>query len=400
MGKIIGGILLVAGTTIGGGMLSLPISTAKSGFLYSTLLFIACWALMTFTAFLTLEVNLCFPRNSNMVSMAKHTLGKPGAILAWTAYLLLLYSVVSGYIAGGQDVFLGLLHSIGINAPAALCGIAFVAIFGSIVTGGVRQVDIVNRILMIIKLAAIFSLIFFIGKQSSKENYVQGHLPFVLSAISIAMLSFSFSPLIPTLRTYFEDNVSQLRKVILIGTLLPLLCYIGWNAAIFGSVPVAGEFGLERLLLDSQPITGLLASVHHYVPNGSIALIAKVFTSICILTAFVSVTLSLSDYLADGFKIAKKGWGKVFIMSMTFIPPLLTAIIYPRAFILFLSVAGLFCIFMFAFLPAVMAWVCRYRINMDRTYQVVGGKTLLLSAMLLSLLICGLAAFELLGGSI
>jgi tyrosine-specific transport protein len=398
MGKILGGILLVAGTTIGGGMLSLPITTAKSGFLYSTLLFVACWALMTFTAFLTLEVNLCFPRNSHMVSMARNTLGKPGAFITWTAYLLLLYSVVAAYIAGGQDVFLGLLQSLGIHIPTALCGIAFVVIFGSIVTRGVRQVDIVNRILMIFKLGAIFALIFFIGKHADKTNYVQGHIPFVLSAVSIAILSFSFSPLIPTLRAYFNDNVSQLRWVIIIGTALPLLCYIGWNAAIFGSVPVAGDFGLERLVTHNQPITGLLESVHHYVPNGSIALIAKVFTSVCILTAFVSVTLSLSDYLSDGFKITKEGWGKVFILSMTFIPPLLIAIFYPRAFILFLSFAGLFCTLMFALMPALMAWVCRYRKNMLMPYQVVGGKFLIASSIVLSLLLSGLVSYELIIG--
>ena len=172
MNKTVGGILLVAGTTIGGGMLSLPISTAKSGFLYSTLLFIVCWALMTFTAFLTLEVNLCFPKNSHMISMAKHTLGKPGAFITCTAYLLLLYCIVSAYIAGGQDVFQGLLQSLGFNVPAALCGVAFVIIFGSIVTRGVRQVDLVNRLLMLIKMGAIFFLIIFISESRIRFSIV------------------------------------------------------------------------------------------------------------------------------------------------------------------------------------------------------------------------------------
>ena len=397
MNKIIGGIFLVAGTAIGGGMLSLPITTAKSGFVYSSLLFIASWALMTFTAFLTLEVNLCFPRNSNMISMAKSTLGKPGEVLTWISYLFLLYAIVSAYIAAGQDIFQGMLQALGFQVPAGLCGLAFVLLFGSIVTGGVRQVDLINRALMLVKLSAIFSLIIFIGGHASKENYVPGQLSFLLSATSIAILSFGFSPLIPTLRTYFNDNVKQLRWVILIGTLLPLVCYIGWNAAIFGSVPIAGSFGLERLVLHHQPITGLLESVHHYVPNQSISLIAKVFTSICILTAFVSVTLSLSDYLADGFKIVKEGWGKCFIMGMTFVPPLLIAIFYPRAFILFLSFAGFFCIFMFALMPTAMAWACRYGKNKQvMTYQVAGGKTLLLLAMVTSLCICFLVAYELL----
>lgn len=394
MNKTVGGILMVAGTTIGGGMLSLPITTAKSGFLYSTLLFIVCWALMTFTAFLTLEVNLCFPKNSHVISMAKQTLGRPGEFITWTAYLLLLYSVVSAYIAGGQDVFQGLLQSLGYKVPAALCGIGFVVLFGFVVTRGVRQVDLLNRLLMFVKLGAIFFLIIFIGMHAAPEHYQGGHLPFVLSATSIAVLSFSFSPLIPTLRSYFEDDVKQLRWVIMIGTLLPLICYTGWNAAIFGSIPLAGDFGLERLMQHNQPITGLLESLRYYVPSTKISLVAKVFTSICILTAFVSVTLSLSDYLADGFKMTKEGWGKVFIMAMTFLPPLLVAIFYPRAFILFLSFAGLFCIFMFALMPSMMAWVCRYKQKLPMPYQVVGGKFLLLAALITSFLFSALIGYE------
>ena len=86
--KMLGGILLIAGTSIGGGMLGLPIATAKSGIVHSSLLFVICWILMTFTALLTLEVNICFPKQSNVISMARATLGKGGAFICWTVYLL------------------------------------------------------------------------------------------------------------------------------------------------------------------------------------------------------------------------------------------------------------------------------------------------------------------------
>jgi len=395
MNKTIGGTLLVAGTTIGGGMLSLPITTVQSGFLYSTLLFIASWILMTFTAFLTLEVNLCFPRNSHMVSMARHTLGKPGAFIAWTVYLLLLYSIISAYIAGGQDVFHGLLQSIGLELPTAFCAILFVALFGFVVSRGVRQVDIVNRILMFVKMGAIFALIFFIALHAKRANYPQGQFSFILSATSIALLSFAFSPIVPTLRAYFDDDVRQLRIAILLGTVLPLFCYIAWNAVIFATVPETGDFGLGRLMHYSQPISGLLESLHYYIPSSTVMLLAKVFSSVCILTAFVSIALSLSDYLADGFKVNNEGWGKVFITGMTFLPPLLVAIFYPRAFILFLGFAGLFSILLLAFLPTLMAWICRYRLDMDMPYQVIGGKSVLILTMSLTLALGCFAGYDL-----
>ena len=81
--KLIGGILLIVGTSIGGGMLALPIATSYLGFYGSLLLFVGCWLVMTSAALLLLEVNLWLPENSNLISMAKATIGQSGQIVAW-----------------------------------------------------------------------------------------------------------------------------------------------------------------------------------------------------------------------------------------------------------------------------------------------------------------------------
>src|SRR5579872_4381612 len=96
--KLLGGIFLVAGTCIGGGMLGLPIVTAECGLTNSIILFGICWALMTYSAFTTLEVALKFPLHTNLITMAKETLGKYGEIGCWTIYLFFLYALVSAYI--------------------------------------------------------------------------------------------------------------------------------------------------------------------------------------------------------------------------------------------------------------------------------------------------------------
>ena len=83
--RMIGAILLIAGTCIGAGMLALPVSTAAYGFYPSVVLFIVCWSFLTFTALLILEVNLWSKTDSNMISMAAQTLGKLGQAVAWVA---------------------------------------------------------------------------------------------------------------------------------------------------------------------------------------------------------------------------------------------------------------------------------------------------------------------------
>src|SRR5579872_3346282 len=109
--KLIGGVLLVVGTTIGAGILALPVATAELGFWGSIVLLTGCWAMMTACAFLFLEVNLWLPPNSNLISMAGATLGKGGQAVVWTVYLLLLYSILSAYVAGGGDLFHYLLST-------------------------------------------------------------------------------------------------------------------------------------------------------------------------------------------------------------------------------------------------------------------------------------------------
>lgn len=393
--KMLGGILLIAGTCIGGGMLGLPIATAKGGIIHSSLLFIFCWMLMTFAALLTLEVNLCFPKHSNVISMAKATLGKPGAFICWTVYLLFLYALVSAYIAGGQDVLHGLLSVAGLNMPIWICGIIFVVMFGSIVISGIKHVDIFNRLLMVVKLGAVFALMFLISAHIDMTNYESGKAKFLLPALTVAITSFGFSIIVPSLRNYFHDDIKKLRIAIIIGSFLPLVCYIAWNAVIFGLIPLNGDFGLARLTYANQPVTGLLESIQHYISTDKIIFLSRAFTSICVLTAFACVSLGLLDYLSDGFKVSQKGRGKFFVSLATFIPPLTMVIFYPKAFILFLSVAGLCCVMLQALLPAVMAWNCRYVKNISMPYQVFGGKIALIVAFIASMIVIVISGYQL-----
>lgn len=393
--KLFGGILLIAGTCIGGGMLGLPIATAQGGLLASSLLFIACWMLMSFTALLTLEVNLCFPQKSNVISMARATLGKPAEALCWTVYLFFLYALVAAYIAGGQDILRGLLHAVGVNLPVWFSGAIFVGIFGFIVTLGTRQVDMFNRIMMIVKFGSLFVLMMLIAGHVDVGNFASGRAQYLLPVLTVVVTSFGFSIIVPSLRTYFHDDVRQLRIAILVGSFLPLVCYLAWEAAIFGAIPLSGDVGLERLMTSHQPVTGLVQSISYYIPANTVILLTKLFTSICVLTAFVCVSLSLSDYLADGLRLTKDGGQKIIVMMSTFVPPLFTAIFFPRAFIMFLSVAGLCCIVLQSLMPAMMAWNVRYTQRMDMQYQVAGGKFTLLLSIAASTMVLLVSAYYL-----
>lgn len=55
--KLLGSTLIIAGTTIGAGMLALPLASAGIGFSTSLMIMLGLWMLMAFTALLMVEIH-------------------------------------------------------------------------------------------------------------------------------------------------------------------------------------------------------------------------------------------------------------------------------------------------------------------------------------------------------
>lgn len=379
--KLIGGILVIIGTSIGGAMLALPVSTAPGGFFGSTILLFLCWALMTFSALLILEVNLWLPPEANIVSMAKATLGISGETIAWFSELLLLYALVAAYIASGSDVLTSLISLIGFKIPPWFSSILFTVIMGTIVYQGIRSVDYVNRGLMFVKLLAYAILVIAIFPHVNLPRLLEGEPLALKTAVTVAITSYGFATIVPSLRAYFNSDAKKLRIAIIIGSLVPLVCYIFWEMTILGTLPRTGENGLFAMLSSGHSTSDLTRSLSITLNKESITNFSRLFTSICVATSFLGVSLGLSDFLADGFKLIKEGKEKALIYLITFSPPLVVVLFYPTAFIAALNYAGIFCVVLLAFLPALMAWYGRYRCNFKGTYQVAGGKPALIIAM-------------------
>lgn len=393
--KLFGGILLVTGTTIGAGMLALPIATAELGFWGSLVLLIAGWAVMTACAFLFLEVNLWLPEKSNLISMAGVTLGRLGQGVAWVFYLLLLYSILSAYIAGGGDLFHYILMTSGIALPLPVASILFTCVFGVIVYLGIRAVDYFNRGLMFGKLGALILLILLILPFVSSDKLAGGEFTHIMapSGMMVTAVAFGSLMIIPSLRSYFGNDIKSLRKAIFWGTFIPLICYIAWDMVILGVIPLEGSPSLMQITHSSSSNSDLVAALTTLLNKPAITLLTKFFTSICMATSFLSISLSLSDFLSDGLQVKKEGKGNFIVIGSTFVPPLLVVLFYPDAFLRALNYAGICCLVLMILLPPLMAWRGRYHRELALTHgyqaQVGGGKALLVFLVVLASIMIG-----------
>ena len=381
--RFIGGILLIVGTSIGGGMLALPVANAATGFWQSSLFLVLCWAFMTLGAFFILEANLYLPKGKHMVSMAAASLGNYGLLAAWISYLFLLYTLLSAYVSGGSDVLNSLLLKLGVHLNEWQASTLFTLIFGLIVYGGIHFVDYANRLLMFGKLAVYCVLIVLIAPYIDTTQFQHGSIKYISSSVMILITSFGFAIIVPNLRDYFDDDIKQLKKVIFIGSLIPLVCYLAWDAVIIGSLPSDGDKGLASLINNSHTTSALANLLSEKVHNNTINAFFNFFTSICMLTAFLGVSLCLYSFLADGLKLREHGKHGIGLFILTFAPPLILVLYYPGAYIHALSYAGIFCIILLLLLPALMCYFGRRKYS--SVFMVPGGKVSQLSVIVVSI---------------
>lgn len=390
--KFIGGVLLIIGTSIGGGMLALPVSTAEVGFTNSLFFLFLCWLIMTCGALLVLEVNLRLPMGSNLVSMAKVSLGLPGQIIAWVAYLFLLYTLLAAYISGGGDVLQSLLARIDLDAPAWSTALLFTLLFSAIVYRGIKAVDYVNRGLMFGKLGVYLILLIIISPHAEFHTLEGGSLQAITGCLMILIASFSFASIVPSLRDYFENDITVLRRVILLGSFIPLLCYIAWDAVIMASITREGTGGLLALKDAAHATSGLTNALSQAVQSQWITAFFSFFTSICMITAFLGVSIGLFDFLADGLRLQKSGKQGKRVLTFTFLPPLIIVLINPGIYLHALSYAGICCVILLLFLPIIMTWKTRAIVeDAAYTYLVPGGKPVLTILFLLASILLGCA---------
>jgi len=389
--KLLGGILLVSGTTIGAAMLALPVSTGMAGFWPSVLLFVFYWIYMSFTAFLMLEVNLWAKDNDNLMSMVKMTLGKPGQAVSWMLYLFLLYSLTTAYIAGSAPIVIDVVNAtFGVVMPEWAGAIPLLIIFGYFVYRGTQSVDRVNRLLMLGLVVAFASMVFYVAPHVKSELLFHVDWKYILMGLSVVATSFGFHIIIPSLVTYLDRDIAKLKKVIFIGGAIPLLVYILWEFLTLGIIPIEGPNGIEEAFISGG--NGAQHLLTAFLGNPIIATVARFFSFFAIVTSFLGVSLSLSDFLADGLSIQKTRGGRGLLYCLTFLPPLCITLLDPRAFLSALEYAGAFgVVSLLGLFPALMVWSGRYVKGLsDRSpFRTWGGKGMLLLVILVSLAVIG-----------
>lgn len=391
-GSVFGGMLLIAGSCIGSGMLGIPVITGFAGFFPSLLMFALAWAFMTSTGMILVEINGWFKGRTNFISMVAKTFGVGAKALCWVSYLLLFYSILVAYIALSGEHFSSLVSSFtSLYVPAIVSSILFVFLFGSLVLMGTKHVDFFNRWLMLFKIIAFCVLILAAFKfvSPSKLGYTQ--FPSIWISLPILVISFGFHNVIPSLTHYLGDDLKRVRLSILGGSLITFAVYVVWQVIALGILPIEGEHGIIASYKEGVDAAAALGS---YTQNIIIDQSVKLFAFFAILTSFLAQTMTLSHFLGDGLKAKNKD--SIGLVVLALIPPLLFEVLNPTVFYLALKFAGGVCaVILFGIMPVCMLWKGHYHLGHRVHLRLLAHKAILVIIALFSFFILVYTLFQL-----
>ena len=370
---LVGGTLLIAGTSIGVGMLALPVVTAAGGFIPSLLIYLICWLFMVAFAHLLLEACTWMPKDANMISISRHLLGKKGAAVCWVLYLFLFYCLLTAHIAAGG----GALHQMFFGSQL-LSTLVYTALFAPVVYLGTRAVDRVNIALMGCVLLTYLGFVVLALPHLQGSLLTQSSWSKIWPAMPVILTAFGFQNLIPTLYFYMERDHQKVRKAIWIGTAIPLALYVLWELLVLGIAPPAE---MAAALAKGESAIGPLGRI---LQNSAIGKISEGFAFFAMSTSFVGIAIAFFDFWADGLNWEKKGLKRIGLVLLTFALPLLFVLANPMIFISALNLAGgIGMILLLGVLPVLFVWSGRYFHGHSLMHQFIPGGKISLSILLL-----------------
>ncbi|KAL6340696.1 hypothetical protein AAG906_014386 [Vitis piasezkii] len=367
-GSLSSAIFLVAGTTVGAGILAIPAVTQESGFLASAVTCFLCWVYMVVTGLLIAEVNvntMCELGSGgvSLVSMAMRTLGPVGVQIACWSYLFIHYALLVAYVARSSDILTNFL-----GIPIWESATLFSLVFGGICYfGSQRFIGAINGVLVFGIIISFAALVAATSGDLQWDALLKANFEAVPLSIPIIALSFVYQNVVPVLCTNLEGNLSKVRTSIVLGTAIPLVLFLVWNAVILGSITNIGT-GADKII---DPIEQLRSS------NGVIGPIVEVFSLFAIATSYIGFVLGLADFLADLLKLPA-GQSSPLPYLLTLVPPLVLSLLDPEIFFKALDFAGTYGVLvLFGILPAAMSWSDRSSSSeqsLRLPYLVPGGK--------------------------
>ena len=282
------------GTIIGVGLFGLPYVTAKIGFLAMLIYFIILSAVLIFINLMYGEIALRTAKNHRLPGYARIYLNPAAARLGYlTTFIGLTGSLLAYVLVGGE--FLKNLLGPTLGGSSFLYATIFFAAGALIVyfgTGPVSKTELYS-------LGLFFVILFLLGlkawPQINFQYFTTTDLEHFFLPYGVILFSLGGLAVIPEMKELLKGQESALKKLIIIGLVIPALTYLFFISLVFG---VTG----------SQTTPEGLIGLNLALGDG-IARLGFVFGIITTFTSFLTLGITLKkEFSYDGGLPAWLAW--------------------------------------------------------------------------------------------
>ncbi len=307
----------LVGTIIGAGVLGLPYTAAKAGFWVTIAYVVGLGLMMLLVNLLLGEVVLKTSGHHQLCGLAEKHLGKIGKYFMALSMTLGIYGALAAYTVGiGQTI-----SNLTMLSPV-VGGFLFYGVFLFIIWKNLNVLECAELICEVGKISAVVLIaVLVVSSPSFTTRNLQGvSWNNVLYPFGIVLFAFLGTATIPELHYSLKNNNVLFKKVILLGSLLPIGIY-----ALFVFL-IQGIGGVH-----TQPIATLTLGIVLGIPG---ILVGSVFAILAIFTSAIALGFCLKEMYQYDFQCSKsKSW---FLTGA--IPPLL--LLWNASFETLLELAG------------------------------------------------------------
>lgn len=376
------GIMVIAGTVIGGGMFALPVDLAGAWFFWGAFILIIAWFSMLHSGLLLLEANLNYPVGSSFNTITKDLLGNKWNIFSGLTVAFVLYILTYAYISANGAIISETIsmHS-GEHVNPKIIGVCTALFVAAVLWFSSLAASRITSLFLGIKILAfviVFGSFFFQvdytilrGTQGASEAS-RSFFPYIFMAIPVCLASFGFHGNIPSLIICYGKRKDKLIKSIVFGSSLALLIYLFWLYCTMGNI---SREAFKGIIASGGNVDALVNSFLGTNQSKMIEFCLLVFSNLAVASSFFGVTLGLFDFLADLFKFPNSHSGRFKTILLTFLPPTILYLFFPNGFIYGIGGAGLCATIWAVIIPAILALKSRQKFP-DQMFTVWGGRVI------------------------
>lgn len=348
--KILSSALVITGFLVGAGILAIPVNLGPSGFFPAVLCSLAVWLAMTCTGLIIAHQPFWRENpGSDMPSFYEAALGPAGKWLSVAANLLILYGLLTAYLAGVATVAANSFHT---PLPEWGVMLLYFCVITLIPSLGGKVLRRGNGVFVVAMWLLFGTLLVLVAQHFRGVDADAADVRFLTSGIPILLVGFVFHNMVPTVCHTLDNDRRAVDTAIWIGSSIALVMTLAWTVAVFLVLPVESPSGVDLIsaFRAGQPAT---IPLDRLIRSPLFVNVSIAFSVVAMSTSYMGVGASLLGFVRDvaGGKVRSRAG----VWLLAFMPPLLVSEFYPDAFLCALNVVGgLGTATLFGILPGLM----------------------------------------------